>query len=56
MHLCSAEVRHVYALEALPDHHRDPFDRLLVATALCDDMTLVTCDPQITRYSVPILW
>lgn len=49
-------LRHVFALDHLPDHHRDPFDRLLIAQAIRDRMTLVTCDPQIARYPVPTLW
>ncbi|MGC1275966.1 MAG: type II toxin-antitoxin system VapC family toxin [Planctomycetaceae bacterium] len=46
----------VFALDRLPDHHRDPFDRLLVATALARDLILVTADPQIARYPVATLW
>lgn len=37
----------VRALGALPVHHRDPFDRMLVAQAMSDDVPLVTADPQI---------
>ena len=48
--------RHVFMLDWLPDHHRDPFDRMLIAQAVRDDLTLVTCDPQIARYPVPTLW
>lgn len=48
--------RHVLALQELPDHHRDPFDRILVAQAIRDDLTLVTADPQIARSPVPTLW
>lgn len=46
----------VFALQQLPDIHRDPFDRLLVATARARGLTLVTCDPQIAKYQVPTLW
>ena len=48
--------RHVFALDWLPDHHRDPFDRTLVAQAARDGLALVTCDPQIARYPVSTLW
>jgi PIN domain nuclease of toxin-antitoxin system len=41
---------------ALPHHHGDPFDRILVAQALEDGVPIVTCDPQIQRYGVQILW
>ena len=36
----------------LPLHHRDPFDRMLIAQAQCDDLTLITADRNIPRYDV----
>ncbi|HEX6534352.1 MAG TPA: type II toxin-antitoxin system VapC family toxin [Gemmatimonadaceae bacterium] len=48
--------RHVAALRTLPAHHRDPFDRLLLAQAGVDDLTLVTADPALPPYGVPHLW
>jgi PIN domain nuclease of toxin-antitoxin system len=47
---------HTLALYRLPLHHRDPFDRMLIAQAQCEDMTLVTCDASMRRYEVPIHW
>lgn len=44
------------ALETLPWHHNDPFDRLLVATALVAGVPIVTRDPQIARYQIQIVW
>lgn len=41
---------------ALPAHHGDPFDRMLVAQAQSEGMTLVTSDARIVAYDVPILW
>jgi PIN domain nuclease of toxin-antitoxin system len=41
---------------ALPDHHKDPFDRMLIAHALFEGLTLVTCDTDIRRYDVPTFW
>jgi len=46
---------HAIAAGRLPMIHRDPFDRMLVAQAHCDDLTLVTRDPRIQRYEVPLL-
>lgn len=43
-------------LANLPMHHRDPFDRMLIAQARVGGFTLVTNDPQIERYDVPTLW
>lgn len=40
----------------LPPHHRDPFDRMLVAQAQAEDLTLVTRDRLLEPYDVPILW
>lgn len=49
------ELRHVQALTALPALHRDPFDRMLAAQALADDLTVVTADPVFSRYGVTVL-
>jgi PIN domain nuclease of toxin-antitoxin system len=49
-------VRHTVRLLSLPALHRDPFDRLLVAQALEEQLTLVTHDPLLARYPAPVLW
>lgn len=46
---------HALAVEHLPQHHRDPFDRILVAQAHIERLTLVTRDSRIKRYDVPII-
>lgn len=46
----------VRRLDALEDHHRDPFDRMLVAQAMVDGATLVSRDPVMARYRVPVVW
>ena len=48
--------RHVEMVETLPLIHRDPFDRLLVATAKAEGMTLLTADENIHQYDVPFVW
>jgi PIN domain nuclease of toxin-antitoxin system len=48
--------RHALAAGALPKHHGDPFDRMLVAQAQAEGMTLVTNDSRIAAYDVPVLW
>ena len=45
-------VRHTPLLATLPPLHRDPFDRLLIAQAMADRLTLVTRDPQVRQYKV----
>ena len=47
---------HTYELADLPLHHRDPFDRLLVAQAKVENFTLLTADPQIQMYDVDTAW
>ncbi|MEU7819102.1 PIN domain-containing protein [Pseudonocardia sp. NPDC049154] len=46
---------HARAAAALPAHHRDPFDRVLVAQARLEGLTLVTADPAIDAYQVVVL-
>ena len=46
---------HAIAADRLPAHHRDPFDRMLVAQAMVEGLTLVTRDPDIHRYDVELL-
>ncbi len=50
------ESRHAFELFRLPLLHKDPFDRLLVAQARVDSLTLVTRDEFIPKYGVPVLW
>jgi len=47
---------HVLTLETLPAHHKDPFDRLLVAQALSENLRLISSDPVLAKYPVEILW
>ena len=50
------EVAHLERIGELPDIHRDPFDRLLVAQAIEENMTIVTCDRMIPQYPVQTIW
>jgi len=50
------EASHIFAVENLPNHHKDPFDRLLVAQAIVEDAVLVSADPLITQYPVRVDW
>jgi PIN domain nuclease of toxin-antitoxin system len=47
---------HVAKVARLPHHHRDPFDRMLVAQAMCESMTLVSRDRELAKYGVKLLW
>src|SRR5205085_7863072 len=46
---------HVLALDSLPFHHKDPFDRLLIAQSVEEELTIVTTDSQFSAYSVKLL-
>lgn len=50
------QLKHTLADFELPEHHHDPFDRLLVAQALSEGMTLVTDDRAVSQYPVETLW
>ncbi len=50
------DLPHIYALPLLPPHHRDPFDRLIIAQAIVVGMTIVTADHAFRSYAVPLLW
>ncbi|MDQ2898685.1 MAG: type II toxin-antitoxin system VapC family toxin [Acidobacteriota bacterium] len=45
---------HAVAIDTLPPIHKDPFDRILVAQALAEGITLLTIDPQVARYPGPV--
>ena len=53
--ILSVSPSHALAVEDLPAHHTDPFDRLLVAQALSEPMRLLTHDAQVARYSDTII-
>ena len=44
---------HVYNL---PSHHRDPFDRMIIAQAQVEDIPILTMDLQITKYEIKVIW
>ncbi|MBS0272090.1 MAG: type II toxin-antitoxin system VapC family toxin [Proteobacteria bacterium] len=43
---------HTFAIKDLPNHHSDPFDRMLVAQAKCDNLTLITSDEKLLLYDI----
>lgn len=47
---------HAWQVRDLPPHHRDPFDRLLVAQALTDRLPIVTADAHLHDYGVEVRW
>jgi PIN domain nuclease of toxin-antitoxin system len=47
---------HAETAGTLPLHHQDPFDRMLIAQALVEELTLVSHDRRMASYDIPILW
>lgn len=47
---------HLRVLDGLPPHHRDPFDRMLIAQAMAEDMPIVTRDQNFAAYGARLLW
>ncbi len=54
--LLDIRLPHVGRVEALAKHHRDPFDRLLIAQAMEEKLPVVTSDPLFTKYGVRRIW
>ena len=50
------EFEHTLQVTSLPLLHRDPFDRMLIAQALVEQLTVVTRDPWFPQYGVPVVW
>lgn len=49
-------MHHGLVAGALPRHHDDPFDRMLIAQAQLEQLTIITHDVHMTHYEIPILW
>ena len=56
LQLLGISLVHAARVSTLAPHHRDPFDRMLVAQALCESMTLVSRDRSLSKYGVELLW
>jgi PIN domain nuclease of toxin-antitoxin system len=56
VHVLPVRLDHVLRLEKLQLHHRDPFDRILIAQSLVESLPLVTADRMFERYPVELIW
>ena len=54
--LLPIDLAHIAYLKQLPAHHKDPFDRIIIAQAIIEGLTVVTVDHAFTDYSVPVIW
>ncbi|MGI0495514.1 type II toxin-antitoxin system VapC family toxin [Alkalinema pantanalense CENA528] len=50
------DLAHVLQIDQLPDHHKDPFDRILIAQAQVGNMPILTIDRLIAQYPVSTIW
>jgi PIN domain nuclease of toxin-antitoxin system len=50
------QMNHALHVSTLPNHHRDPFDRLLIAQAQLEGLPILSADPQIGKYQVEVVW
>jgi PIN domain nuclease of toxin-antitoxin system len=56
MELLPIRYEHVLQLESLPVHHSDPFDRVLVAQAISEELPILTNDTRFKHYPAKLLW
>lgn len=56
LEILPVSLSHVLALDQLPLHHKDPFDRLLIAQANVEDATLISQDATLAKYPVQLIW
>jgi PIN domain nuclease of toxin-antitoxin system len=56
LHILPVTLPDILALDNLPLHHRDPFDRLIIAQAKVNQLSLVSRDKQFEPYSVSLFW
>ena len=56
--LFSLAVTHLHAVKVydLPSHHADPFDRLIIAQAIVEEMTVLTSDREFEKYPIDVIW
>ncbi len=54
--LLPIELAHITYLQRLPAHHKDPFDRIIIAQAIIEGLTVITVDHAFDDYAVPIIW
>ena len=56
MDILQIQLAHVLHIQKLPQHHKDPFDRLLIAQAQTEKLTLISCDQQFEPYELDLIW
>ena len=54
--ILNIQVNHLTALLSLPHHHKDPFDRLLIAQAISENLLIISADRHFDAYSINVIW
>lgn len=54
--ILSIRTAHISVLAGLPDLHKDPFDRMLIAQASAEGLAIIACDEHFSRYPVKVIW
>lgn len=54
--LLPIEIGHFLALDQMPMHHRDPFDRMLISQCVADNMSCVSDDSEFVNYHIEVIW
>jgi PIN domain nuclease of toxin-antitoxin system len=49
-------MNHILALDELPAHHKDPFDRILISQAKAEGMVVASADPIFSKYGIEVVW
>ena len=50
------QMSHALHVHALPEHYRDPFDRILVAQSQLEEIPIITSDPRVAEYEIEVVW
>jgi PIN domain nuclease of toxin-antitoxin system len=56
LQILGISLNHIWSLAALPSHHRDPFDRMLIAQAIVEDLALISSDTALDAYPIERFW
>ncbi len=56
IYLLPIDLSHIAQLEKLPPHHKDPFDRMIIAQAMVEEFTIISIDGVFADYTVPVIW
>ncbi len=56
IHILPVSLHHIFALDNLPSHHRDPFDRILITQAQTENLIILSRDTEFANYPISVMW